>query len=78
MVIFFYIFSSYITYSTGAPTIEDSILLFLSSVSLYFRDRALFARLAFLYDHGGQFSDGGRAATDARGGCSVPQLAGPG
>lgn len=49
----------------------------LLSLSLYFRDRALFARLALLHDHGGQFSDGGRAATHARGGCSVPQLAGP-
>lgn len=45
---------------------------------LYFRDRALFARLAFLHDHGGQFSDGRRAATHARGGCSLSQLAGPG
>lgn len=53
-------------------------ILFLSAVFLYFRDRALFARLAFLHDHGGQFSDGGRAATDARGGCSVSQLAGLG
>lgn len=38
----------------------------------------MFARLALLHDHGGQFSDGGRAATDARGGRSVPQLARPG
>ena len=37
----------------------------------------MFARLALLHDHGGQFSDGGRAATHARGGRSVPQLAGP-
>lgn len=43
-----------------------------------FRDRALFASLALLHDHGGQFSDGGRSATDARSRRSVPQLAGQG
>lgn len=52
-------------------------LCLLLSIS-YFRDRALFARLALLHDHGGQFSDGGRAATDARSGRALPQLAGPG
>lgn len=47
------------------------------SLPFHFRDRALFAILAFLHDHGGQFPDGGRAASDARGGRAVPQLAGP-
>lgn len=41
------------------------------------RDWALFASLALLHDHGGQFSEGGRAATDARSGCSLPPLAKP-
>lgn len=38
----------------------------------------MFARLAFLHDYGGQFSYGGRAAIDARGGRSVSPLAKPG
>lgn len=43
-----------------------------------FRDWALFASLALLHDHGGQFSEGGRAAIDARSSCSLPPLAKPG
>lgn len=79
------IYSLYIIYHLRQRPIQDSILCFvklnlplsLLSLSVYFRDRALFARLAFLHDHGGQFSNGGRAATHARGGRSVPPLAGP-
>lgn len=48
--------------------------MFSVSVSL-FRDRALSASLAFLHDNGGQFSEGGRAASDAGCGRAVPLLA---
>lgn len=46
-----------------------------SLLSPSFRNWALFARLAFLHDHGGQFPDGCWAVADAGGGCAVPQLA---
>lgn len=76
----------YLLFTTAAPTLQESIFSAKLNVPfslsaplcVSFRDRALFARLAFLHDHGGQFFDGGWAATDARGGRSVPQLAGPG
>lgn len=65
--------TQYLVDSTAAADrSEGSIVNCLSSLPPHFRDRALFASLAVLHGHGGQFPDGGRAALDAGDSRSVP------